>query len=394
MDSKLSSTKASKSPSGPSPANANDGSLAQRDERLRRIAALFYVVAVVVALILTQSPIGESWPRTSIYLLVPVAVVSVVLIWRLPWDRLPHNAFALINVSSLALSAVLVNWTGGWTSPFSICAVFATVFSALYYQRTVALGLALVATGLSISPLIGYGLPERDGYGQEVAAMLAILTVNAMVHFAVVFVGQALAREIERLHYEALNRVKERDREIQRRRELEAMLVYQAHHDSLTALPNRTLFVARLSECLNRTEGAGTALLLMDLNGFKPVNDNYGHAVGDQLLRAVALRLRAVVGDHGMAARLGGDEFTVVLPELTSAAQAEAFANRIGSSLAEPYVLPDGPVSVSASVGVAWVPTNRRDLRPDAVLRAADLALYKAKADGKRCIRMSASLDA
>ncbi|MEN3308171.1 MAG: diguanylate cyclase [Micromonosporaceae bacterium] len=161
-------------------------------------------------------------------------------------------------------------------------------------------------------------------------------------------------------------------------------LRHQATHDGLTGLPNRTLILDRLDEALARARRSGTpiALMFLDLDGFKAVNDTYGHAVGDQLLCAVSRRLTGLIRGTDTIGRLGGDEF-VVLVEGTSLAQGpEMIAERIGAALAEPFHLGGGqPVTIRtrASIGIAaGVRASADDL-----LRDADVALYGAKDAGK-----------
>jgi diguanylate cyclase (GGDEF)-like protein len=168
----------------------------------------------------------------------------------------------------------------------------------------------------------------------------------------------------------ALSLVREKTRE----------LSYQALHDSLTGLPNRTLVIQRAEEMLAR-RGIMTAALFVDLDGFKHVNDNHGHAAGDELLRVIASRLRSIVREEDIVGRLGGDEFVVLLDSPGEDSRPDLVAERVIETLREPAALQDGDalVSVSASVGIAVGP--RCSL--DALLRDADLALYAAKAAGK-----------
>jgi diguanylate cyclase (GGDEF)-like protein/PAS domain S-box-containing protein len=162
-------------------------------------------------------------------------------------------------------------------------------------------------------------------------------------------------------------------RDITEARTLHDELRHQATHDGLTGLGNRTL----LDQKLGATPAADTlGILLVDLDGFKPINDERGHHAGDQVLVAVADRLSALAGATGCAIRLGGDEFAVVLPGATQPA-AEALAARITEALADPIPLPGGPVRVGASVGAASGPaTDAAQL-----LREADAAMYRVKAD-------------
>jgi len=179
----------------------------------------------------------------------------------------------------------------------------------------------------------------------------------------------------------ALSLVREKTRELsQKNRELS----HQASHDGLTGLPNRALVLDRAKQMLARTArrpGAAVGALFVDVDGFKHVNDNFGHAAGDQLLRVVGERLRSVAREQDTVGRLGGDEF-VVLVELTAEEPTlDLLASRLTEVLRKPVELADGREisSVTASVGVAF----GQHATPDDLLRDADLALYAAKAAGR-----------
>jgi diguanylate cyclase (GGDEF)-like protein len=153
-------------------------------------------------------------------------------------------------------------------------------------------------------------------------------------------------------------------------------------HDPLTKLANRALLEAQLDLVLSEAGRTGliAALLLIDLDKFKPVNDRLGHLAGDRLLVEVAGRLRACVRAGDLAARLGGDEFVVVLGPTVRAEQAQAIAARIITALNEPYQLDGGWVMVGASAGLAFWPTDGRT--GEELMASADRALYAAKAAG------------
>ena len=160
----------------------------------------------------------------------------------------------------------------------------------------------------------------------------------------------------------------------------------QAFHDPLTKLPNRALFVDRLERMfvrLKRRKGA-VAVLFLDLDNFKLINDSFGHDVGDQLLIAVARRLQGSMRVEDTVARFGGDEFAVAAGDIAQTADAERIAARVAEQLAAPFVLEGQEVFVTSSIGIA-VNRSEHD-RPERLLRDADTAMYRAKAHGKaRC---------
>ncbi len=171
--------------------------------------------------------------------------------------------------------------------------------------------------------------------------------------------------------------------DITERKALEERLEHQAFHDSLTGLPNRALFIDRLGHALARIERheKSVAVLFLDLDDFKLVNDSFGHEVGDRLLTAVAGRLRENVRPQDTIARLGGDEFTVLLEDVEDVNGAAYVAERITEALKAPFDLGEHRVLTRVSVG-AVLGTSVRD-QPEDLLRDADLALYEAKRRGK-----------
>jgi diguanylate cyclase (GGDEF)-like protein/PAS domain S-box-containing protein len=175
-------------------------------------------------------------------------------------------------------------------------------------------------------------------------------------------------------------------RDISERKRDEEALRYQALHDQLTGLPNRTVLIDRLAQALARADragpdGDGPALLFVDLDRFKAVNDSLGHDVGDQLLVAVAQRLLAAVRPTDTVARLAGDEFVVLCDGVSGARGAVVVAERIRAALAEPIRLDTDVVHVTASVGIA-VADGSVD-SAETLLQAADVAMYRAKQEGR-----------
>jgi diguanylate cyclase (GGDEF)-like protein len=160
-------------------------------------------------------------------------------------------------------------------------------------------------------------------------------------------------------------------------------LAHQAFHDSLTQLPNRALFADRLDHALERTNRrkAAVAVLFLDLDDFKPINDNFGHEAGDRLLTAVAQRIKACVRPEDTVARLGGDEFTVLLEDIADVRYAIAVAERIEASLQEPFRVEGQDATVTASVGIAV--SRGPQTTPDELLRDSDRAMYQAKRMGR-----------
>ncbi len=174
--------------------------------------------------------------------------------------------------------------------------------------------------------------------------------------------------------------------DISERRRAERRIAYMAHHDALTDLPNRLRFHERVATALKRVaRGETVAILCLDLDRFKSVNDTLGHPVGDVLLRQVTDRLRKSIRESDTVARLGGDEFAIVQTEAQQPHAATALARRLIEVLSEPYMIDGFEVVIGASVGLAIAPADGTDA--DQLLKNGDLALYRAKSDGRGTYR-------
>ena len=187
------------------------------------------------------------------------------------------------------------------------------------------------------------------------------------------------AQELARQYHGQLEaKVEERTRQLQ----------HLAAHDPLTRLPNRRQFLVQLHETLARAteRDALAGVFFLDLDNFKNINDSMGHVFGDRVLQAVAERLRSVVREIGFCARLGGDEFTVVVERVNSAADIERAAERLVQGFQEPLVVDGRELLMGLSLGASLFPVHGRD--PEGLLRAADAALFHAKAQGRSRVRV------
>jgi diguanylate cyclase (GGDEF)-like protein len=242
-------------------------------------------------------------------------------------------------------------------------------------------------------------LGANDYVTKPVDFAVALARVNTQI-------GRKRAEEEVRLANEALRKMNEEleervaertaslasanDRlrlEIEHRRQSEEKVHYLAHYDALTGLGNRVLLRQQLEEALVRVRRNGGAIgvIFLDLDGFKIVNDTLGHSVGDALLKAVAARLQENVRDTDKTSRLGGDEFAVLQSGDSQPRSADALASRLVAVMSEPFFVDGHQLNLSVSAGIAVMLGNDAD--PEQLLKNADLALYRAKADGRGTFR-------
>lgn len=210
------------------------------------------------------------------------------------------------------------------------------------------------------------GISDLSGIGLVTVALASMFSLTMLLGYA----GSVHQRE--------------------RRREEELRAIeHLALHDQLTGLPNRFLLLGRLEQVLTTAQRHGTklAVMFLDLDGFKPINDRYGHHAGDALLREIGWRLRQCIRDCDTVARHGGDEFVVVLTDMRETPDAASVAEKILLAVAEPLEIEGETLHVTTSVGIAMFPEAGSDA--ETLLRAADAAMYEAKAEGRRIYRFA-----
>ena len=176
--------------------------------------------------------------------------------------------------------------------------------------------------------------------------------------------------------------------DITERRAVERQILQLAHHDSLTGMPNRTQINSKLLDAIDIAsfEEQLMAVLYLDLDGFKDVNDTLGHRTGDEVLKTIADRLVETAGDQAIAGRLSGDEFLIVVPHVQDPALVEDLAKRLCVACAEPILVDHSSINISASIGVAIGPPL--DKKPETIIQQADLALYRVKSSGADGFRL------
>jgi diguanylate cyclase (GGDEF)-like protein len=191
--------------------------------------------------------------------------------------------------------------------------------------------------------------------------------------------SQAFSKMIHSIHDQLI----ELNAEIEQRKKTEALLEYQAHHDELTRLCNRPLFLDRLDHALKKAkrQNEQLAVLFIDLDRFKEINDSLGHLIGDLVLIEVAERLRNTLREVDTIARLGGDEFTLILEEISEMGQIDEIAEKLVHTLQEPFFIEENIFFVTCSIGISIYPLD--GVNPQSLLRNADSAMYKAKEEGR-----------
>jgi diguanylate cyclase (GGDEF)-like protein len=184
----------------------------------------------------------------------------------------------------------------------------------------------------------------------------------------------------------SFRRLQDLSKEVKARSAAEAEARKLARHDPLTGLPNRRFFTEKLDDALRtKSNGRRTAVLMLDLDGFKAINDIYGHGAGDRILIEVAERMSTAIRSGTVLARIGGDEFAIVLPNIASLDDPAGLARRIVGVFAEPFTIGSTATMLGVGIGIAVAPDNGTE--HDELVRRADLALYRAKAEGQSVIR-------
>ncbi len=331
------------------------------DARLRYVNAVTLLgTPSIIASSLLEYSVGKLWLSTAMALFAGLAIANAV------WLRHSLNAArAATHILLLMLVLFTVTMADGmyqatapyWLATFPAVAFFFKGpreggFWVSGFLGLIAMALLLQATGITTLPF---------GIAELLLMLMSTTTIAAMVY------------TYEQLRAQA-------DRSLRRARQ---ELYQLAHHDPLTGLPNRHLLYERLTEALEQADGADhrLAVLFLDLDGFKPINDEHGHEVGDEVLSLVANRLSTHLRPNDTLARVGGDEFVVVIPRLTTPDEANHIAHKLLDVFTQPFVTEGARCQLGASIGVGIYPDCADS--QDGLLRLADRAMYLAKHSGK-----------
>ena len=325
-----------------------------RPDIMRTRAYLGMLQLMFVAILVTHLSHAESVARLQGIMVTVLSIVTVILL-TVPRHQLTEAW--LIAVVSLGDTAVAVTTMRSASIEFT-SALLLTLAMASYAQSApmISVFTGLVAGAYALS-LYRLGQLETE----------YVLVLPAMLSLALVFVGKARVAQVE----------------TQRIADNEELARYRTMTDGLTGLPNRAQFLERLARAIQQSRAGKHfqfAVLFIDLDGFKPINDRLGHKAGDAVLRHTAKRFNSCMRKGDVVARYGGDEFTLLINHVISEADAVRVAERILAKLQEPIDVGE-PVRVGASIGIAFS-TNLHE-RPEDLIRDADGAMYRAKSQGK-----------
>jgi diguanylate cyclase (GGDEF)-like protein len=323
------------------------------------VNALLLLAAIVRWLLATPGRLRGLLGRQVIYLSAYVCVCVVTSVADAYVPRLSPYADLLWSASYLVVAALAATWRPPADQGQAHEPRISRRVSLLCFNLT-------LATMVLASAVVGLRLVD--------SSRLVGLAGGAVVLFSFA-IRSALMQDAQ-------------EKTLAKLHESRAELRRQALYDELTLLPNRRLFGDRLDQALvgAKRDGRSLPLLYLDLDGFKPVNDRFGHAAGDQVLVEVAHRLRSSVRESDTVARMGGDEFTLVLNHGAEFDHAERLAHVILQSLSEPIAVGQRTISLTASIGVAIFPDHAEDC--DALVEVADHAMYAAKRQGRNRIQV------
>jgi len=296
----------------------------------------------------------------------------VDLLQRFAKKPISFQPIILIDIG-LCITAFLMFVTEDIVLFFHIIFVLLSIGAFFWDFRAFSVRSVLWVTGATSAVLLAVFQGRTQS---EELIEIPLLTIILATVFLIASFRAKAQGALEREHQELKQALEERHA-------LQEALLYQAFYDKLTGLPNRALLFDRLQdeflEAIRHQQAL--ALLFVDLDGFKSVNDRFGHATGDQLLMEVATRLLSVVPEEDTVARLGGDEFTVLVKNPQSLDTAMQLANRILETVSEPYQISDQDVSISTSIGISM--RYPKGDQPEDLLREADHAMYQAKTSGQ-----------
>lgn len=347
------------------------GNLLERRLQARRLMQIANVLCLVLLLIGMQTVLAQLWLDTA---LVGLALVAVLIGRRLNQCGLVYASIRLVLFILTALVTISLWFSQGLYSGALLAYPGILIVAGMVAPLRLFLGLLL--SMLAAVAVLTYaalsGLQHFEPLPMGVGRMINVSSILLMCAAAVWLLASDLRKTLLRLQ-----------QEIARVKDSEASFTHLAQHDALTNLPNRLLLRDRVDQAIGhaRRDGRQVALLFLDLDNFKTINDSLGHAAGDELLQEVARRLRETLSDIDTVSRQGGDEFLVALADVDDLAVVSSLAGRMQRRLAQPFTLKGMQLVTSISIGIALFPGDGEDF--DTLLRHADMAMYQAKSAGR-----------
>lgn len=338
-----------------------------------------FILTVVLIMVPLSSFLFVITPGIRQNLYIGLFGCAALLCLRIP---LRHGRLALVGAILAAMfvifPTIMLYFIGTIQNAFTGFYIISIIISAFLLN----LRMSFLFSGLSFMGCLTLFLLEQTGnLPQQSPASAA----NQFTLFVIVLVLTTIIFQMENINRKKLKATLLRlQNELTKREETEQALSHTALHDSLTQLPNRSLLKNRIDLSIKQLKRHPTrqfALLYLDLDRFKVINDSLGHSIGDKLLISFAESLQALLRELDVAARLGGDEFVILLNDITDYQQAIQIANRILDNLSQPILVDGKSLSVGTSIGIAFSNSDYRNA--DEILRDADIAMYQSKETGK-----------
>ncbi|WP_252272948.1 putative bifunctional diguanylate cyclase/phosphodiesterase [Pseudomonas subflava] len=356
----------------PTPRESDIGNDAlERRLQAQRLMQIANVLCVVLLCIGAQMLVSRSW--LNVGLIGASLVLVLVGRWLNRRGRVEASVMLVLCSLTAMVSASLWFSQGLYSAAvlgFPAILIVAGMVASLRLFVGLLISILAVVAFLTFAALTGLQRfePLPLGIGRMINVSCILLTCAA----AVWLLANDLRKTLLRLQ-----------REILRVKDSEANFTHLAQHDALTNLPNRLLIRDRMEQAIGhaRRDGCQVALLFLDLDNFKTINDSLGHAAGDELLQEVARRLHEALRDIDTVSRQGGDEFLVVLADVDDLAAVSSLAGQVQQRLAQPFALKGMQIVTSSSIGISLFPGDGEDF--DTLLKHADMAMYQAKAAGR-----------
>lgn len=362
------------------PAMSNSSELspshAYKQLRARRLKQVLYVSTAGLLLATLVNWLSAGDPLTLVALLAAnTGLITSIVFAR--QGQIERSATIMLWTLAICISAAITINHGLVDSgmlAFPAILIFAALFGQQGQFNSLFTFILLMTLGIGVAHILGWrnSAPAPPGWSM----MTDVIVILFVIGYSVRFPAFDLRNALERL-----------EQEIEKYRKSEATATYLAQYDSLTGLPNRSLCEDRFNQhlAIAKRQKQLCALLFIDLDNFKTINDSLGHVIGDQVLKSVANSLQRCIRATDTASRFGGDEFIVLLNSINAKTEVDRVATKILRALTKPVTLDNHLIQTSASIGIVLAPADGNDFI--SCCRSADIAMYQAKADGKNLFR-------